>query len=539
MKGFQMKNLLFLPLFIILISPIVAMATDYYYCDCQAGADNQCVAGSDSNAGTNPTSPRQTMPNALALFSNMAAGDSIHLCRGGSFTASNGYRLNNNSTAENPVTLTDYISLSTPTSTARPKITIPTSNTIFNLDSSSYRAGYNFSNLHLICTGCTDGSASAFFIYDNVHYVNIDNVLIDGFDKGLYPGTHTNRPSHITLTNSEIRNSLSFGVLGSADYWTMENNYIHHSGQQGVFDHSIYVSGGNHIVIRGNELYKSSIDNNNSCQGTSLEVHGVVDDLLIENNYLHEDVGFVHSTCFGMGIDTGYNKLAEGFSNVVIRGNRLYNFGFASISVNACNTCTIENNLIVNRQNSWQNSIQIPDNQRGANDLPMTAVTIRNNTIYNTSNAQSRGIDMDGEGTNHVVVGNVIYYTGTGNFTCLKANLSPSAYTSIDNNLCYFPNASANSEWESGSGTSPTPLAAWRAVAGFGGNSAYANPNFTDAANNDFTSTNSSGAMVGKGHPTLSAPLDLKRKNRDTQPDAGAFEFGAYNPPAATTLFLN
>ena len=51
----------------------------YYYCDCEVGAEAGCIAGSDENAGTNPSSPQQTIASAAKRFKWLAVGDSIAL----------------------------------------------------------------------------------------------------------------------------------------------------------------------------------------------------------------------------------------------------------------------------------------------------------------------------------------------------------------------------------------------------------------------------------------------------------------------------
>ena len=59
--------------------------TIHYVCDCGAGADSNCVVGSDSAAGTSPSAPWRTYSKGVNAISSMAAGDTVAFCKGGSF----------------------------------------------------------------------------------------------------------------------------------------------------------------------------------------------------------------------------------------------------------------------------------------------------------------------------------------------------------------------------------------------------------------------------------------------------------------------
>ena len=86
-------------------------AVDNYFCDCQAGADANCVNGSDANDGLTHANAKQTLNASTTTFQGLPAGDSVLYCRGGSFTTSSDrFFINNNSTQANPVTVTDYTS---------------------------------------------------------------------------------------------------------------------------------------------------------------------------------------------------------------------------------------------------------------------------------------------------------------------------------------------------------------------------------------------------------------------------------------------
>lgn len=533
-----------------LITTTSANATDYFYCDCQAGASNECVAGNDSNTGTTSASPRKTFSNANSTFNSLAAGDSIQFCRGGAFTINASTQwVNRQCLATNVCTVTAYdLPAQQNSQLARPIITQQSDNTIFSLadgGNADHEEGYVFSNLDLRCPNCTvDGAAYGFFFYNDIDDVKISNVSFDSFyiavrlagSNPANPGANT-RQENIVLENLKIINSKTQGILGGAFNLVISNSSFENNGSFGVFDHHIYIASGNTIVIKENDLYRSSLDANGNCNGVPLVVHGKIDDLLIQGNVIREDIGKANNTCWGIAIDTGYSK-AEAFTNITIKDNKIINVGNIGIGIAACDNCVIENNIIVQGQAFGFTAISAPNRTRGADDQVLNNVTIRNNSIYMSSG--SKGIVLGTEGTGHTVVSNAIHYTGTGTFTCFDLGLTASAYTAVDNNTCFFPNANAASEWEAGSGTSPSPLGAWQGQSGFGANSQNTNPEFKDPTLPllDLSPQSISSPLVGAGHGT-SSPKDYRGKTRDAQPDAGAFEFGTFNPPAKTNIYPN
>ena len=69
-----------------------------------------------------------------------------------------------------------------------------------------------------------------------------------------------------------------------------------------VFNHNIYFSHGDNAIIRNNELYHATIING-LADGVSLVVHGHHDNVLIEGNYIHEDLGQVTGNAWGIAVD--------------------------------------------------------------------------------------------------------------------------------------------------------------------------------------------------------------------------------------------
>jgi parallel beta-helix repeat protein len=249
-----------------------------------------------------------------------------------------------------------------------------------------------------------------------------------------------------------------------------------------------------------NEVYKSTRVGG-SCQGVSFVVHGLFDQLLIEGNYLHEDVGAVSPTCYGIGLAFGYAE-AESFTNVTIRGNMVENFGAIGIAAEGCQNCLIENNVVIHNQSSDITMITNDLGGGSGGDTRSDANIIRNNSLIATGGSDVVGISLGAAGSNHISVNNVLQYTGTGNFDCFRYDLANSAYTKRDNNICYAPNGNLDAD----------------------GASLVADPLFTSVeAPFDLTPRAPSPARDA-GDAELASTVDIDGEERDSSPDIGAYE---------------
>jgi MYXO-CTERM domain-containing protein len=532
----------------------LARAADYYVCDCAADADADCQAGDDGADGTSEAAAWQTYSKARSEFGSLAPGDAILFCDGGAFSVEGGSRwVNTSCLADNPCVVSDYAPAWGSGDEALPLIRQAGSGHGFAFEDggdAEHEEGYHVSNLHMVCTSCESDGGNAFFLYNDIDDVVIENVTMDGFTIGVHlAGSNAcssdpqcdGQNSRLTVRGCTIVNSTAQGFLGAGDGTVIENNYFENNGSREIFDHNIYYSGVQHggttgSRIAGNELYRSCLNADGECSAVSLVVHGNHTGLVIEDNLVREDVGLAGGGCWGIAVDGGYDE-AESFTDTVIRGNMVVNVGNMAIGVSSCVNCLIENNVVISEQTDFGTTgIAVPDRDRGAGDAEMTNVDVRNNSIY-MSGAGGTGIRVTSEGTGHMIVSNAIHYSGTASsWRCLDAGLAPADYEAVDNNVCFFPSAGSGAEWEDGSGTSPDPLAAWQAASGLGASSVMEDPGFSSPDGPDFNlrASSESAAMVDAGHPTLSAPLDFDGNARDSAPDSGAFEHGAGPPPDET-----
>lgn len=508
-------------------------AATYHVCDCQAGADQDCRAGDDANGGTDPAAPWRTYDKAREMFGGLDAGDTIAFARGGAWESDGGRWVNGNSRAEEPVVITAYAPPWGSGDEPRPVLSFPSGHGfgLLNGGNAEHHEGVVIEKLRLI--GNTE--RNGVYLYNDIDDVLLDSLDITGFRIGVYlagsnppePGSD-GRNDRLTLRNSRIADCPTQGFLGAGDGLVIEDCFFDNNGfDKAVFNHNIYISGASEtsqgIRILRNELYRSAVVDG-QCAGVSLVVHGKHNDLVIEDNIVREDVGKARSGCWGIAVDPGYHK-EEAFTNVVIRGNMVINVGSQAIGVTSCEDCLIENNVVIHQQPFRNTGIAVPDRERESDDLPTNRVRIRNNTVYAESDFHGTGIRLQGEGTGHLSVSNVVVYLGSSDdYNCYEYNLPASAYTAIDHNLAHAPNASG-ADWEDGSGG----LASWQGTSGFDQNSRAADPGFPATVNEaaDLAVPSAGSPLVDAGHPSLSAETDIGGAQRVAIADIGAFEHGS------------
>lgn len=510
-----------------------AQGTIHYVCDCGNGASPTCVPGDDSNPGTSADAPMRTYDKGRTRFNEMAAGETVAFCRGGAFEiVGDTHWVNPQCKTDSRCTLRDYVPPWATDGDKAPLISaLPDAGT-FSLDDAAdpdHEEGYIFANLRLKGAG----SGGGFFFYNDIDDVLLCALSIDNFAIGVHiaasndsPAGKDRRQQRLVVRGSRFTNNKQFGVLGGCDDCAIEDSYFENNGfGSATFDHNLYLDEGSglgqpvvNMSLTGNELFRST-QVNGVCSGVSLVVHGLYDKLRIENNYVHEVANQVSPECYGISVDTGYGGVAEGFHDLVIRGNRVENTGGIGIGLNGCVNCLVENNSVV-MLGSAADEIAIAAPVRGRDDIDtaMTGITIRNNSVY-VAASMGIGILLRDEGDNHSVVSNAIVYGGTDYFGCLALNRPKASYKLVDNNICFY--TSENGHWQA----DMSSLAAWQAATGFDMNSQLTDPGFKSVASPyDLSAASDASAMVGQGNKTQSSATSLGGKPRDAAPDVGAYE---------------
>jgi hypothetical protein len=345
-----------------------------------------CDTGDDNNAGTSIAAPFKTASRGLSVFNSMNGGDSVLFCKGGKFPAPNRNTLFNPKCSANSVcTLGAYGQGN------KPEI-FSTGQTaaLYFTDSGdpSPSKGYLIKDLALVSDSTT---LFGIELLNDVDDVTIENVHIQGFGIGVYSaGSNPVTSSDVNGTNdrlvlrdSTIINNYGQGWLGGGVGVLIENNIFENNGfEKAVFNHNIYLSGkeanpSSDIIVRGNTLYKSAFING-SCQGVSLVGHGLISNLLIEDNLIKEDEGTAGFGCWGIAIDTGYSTEEE-FRGLVIRNNTIENLGGLAIGCSSCVDVVVEGNTITDNGGTLREGVKVPN--RGEDALKSANISVTGNTI--------------------------------------------------------------------------------------------------------------------------------------------------------------
>ena len=419
-----------LTLCVLLLASTSLYAQDYYVCD----------TGNDENSGTSTFAPFQSVPRGLRAFNEMQGGDSVLFCRGGTFNIIPSSSLyNTKCSTSNVCTIGAYGEGERPIIISKGN-TRPAAIHFSDGGAPSKSGGYVVRDLKLVSDGTTLFGVE--FIND-VDDVLLDNLHIQGFGIGVYSAgsnavtsTDVNGTNdRITLKNSTIINNSAQGWLGGGINLLIENNLFQNNGfEKAVFNHNIYLSGSTRtvtsgVIVRGNTLYQSAIVDG-QCQGVSLVGHGVMDNVLIENNIIKEDEGKAGGGCWGIAIDTGY-ATEEEFKNLTIRNNTIINVGGMAIGCSSCVGVSIEGNTIVDPSGILSRGISVPN--RGEDAVKSNDVKISGNRIL-LSKTDSSGINVEGSNV-FSVVNNSIEQSSLAYADCIRRT-SANADTDISSNQC-------------------------------------------------------------------------------------------------------
>ena len=451
----------------------------YYVCDCGPDSSPGCRRGGDENEGDSPDAPFRSYERARQQFAHLAPGEAIAFCRGGSFAIqpnSSQQWVNEACRASSPCVVTDYLPAGAKGDERAPVIHAPAESRVFSLDNggpSRHEEGYVFANLDLEGSG----SGWAVFLYNDIDDVTMCNLVINNFGIAVHlAGSDNVGPGsdglneRIVLRGSRITNNPGQGWLGASSGSAIEDCFFENNGSgKAIYNHNIYLSGDHARGMRvlRNQLHRSTIVDG-KCQGTSLVVHGTLEDLRIEQNRIWEDRGAAGESCWGIGVVTGYDG-PESFNNVVIDGNSIFDVGNVSIGLNACQDCLVQNNVIANDQGFNESAIEVPAIEPGKGDAVDQRIVIKHNAIY-ADGGTGITIDKEAQGAGHQVVNNAIDLRGRHQSRCFNLDLPPTSYAQVDHNVC---RAGGRGEWAKGH-----DLASWTARTGFDKHSAPDDPGF-------------------------------------------------------------
>lgn len=546
-----MTRLLILALFLLAGH---AQAATYYFSDCGTGADVACVAGSDANAGTVSTSPKQTCSAALTLINAATAGDQILFAKGGSWTSC-GLRniqslTGNTNRRANPIIIGAYTPAWGP-GTARPILKGDTASAaVIRFDGAAADEGYTVRDLE-IRPHATNGRGID--IAGSASYITLSNLMLDatatastsGLGLNFYDGYIASSAAashHIFVTGSTIKGWKTSGVFAAANHLVFDGNTWDSNGN-GTTEHHIYVGSpgdATHewtsygLTIRRNTLTNANYQGAGFCAGSIINIQGDHDGVQVTDNLIEETTNATNGSCLGIFVGSGYNlPLIEAFRNVTIARNRLKGVAWG-IAIDECQDCAIEANAITMSDYAFSNPAISADatavGSEDTGDLATQRIRIVNNSIYYpTPSTNSRAIALPEGGSGHVVANNLIYFAAgtTTSTSCFDAKSYTPTYTYFDRNLCYY--AGTAGKWEVTAGS----LASWRSTySGRDTNSLTTDPVLTAAPSSpNWTITiQTTSPAKNAGSTTYFSRSDYARCVRssvDATPDIGAHEYKA------------
>jgi hypothetical protein len=512
--------------------PLRSTGTIYYFCDCQSGAQSGCVAGADTNNGTSPSTPKQTLSALVTTFNAMAAGDTAALCKGGSWTTNAAVAFGANANcsgsgslraAANTTTcdLRDYA----PSwgGTAKPIITETRTATNLLQFWNGPASGVRVLNLDVEGRGTgpggTDvGTSGITTAVGQSNYLFCNNT-VNGWTNGFQINANANLsgPTNMDLWGNTVTNCSSEGILAASSTLTIDSNLLDNIAHD-ASTHYIYADNSSTSTATNTSIINNTVQRTGTtaCSSVMVVFHGAYDFINIENNVV--DGGANGNGCWGIDLDDGGYPIACFFRHLTIRRNLVKNVGFRAIAVAEAVGAIIENNIVVSGSTTANSAaITVPRVAHRTGtiiDDTMTAATIRNNTMYYTSGAVSPiGFASALEGTNYVVANNTIAFAGSGG-TCLSMGLSVASYAYDNHNLC---NGFQN--WELTRGT----LAAWQTYSGgFDAASLTSAPQFENPPTGFVPAAGS--PLLGNGDTAQAPAYDFALRLRPNPVSVGALE---------------
>jgi hypothetical protein len=411
--------------------------------------------GDDRNDGLSPSTPRASWAAAVSIFNSMDAGDTVALCRGGSWTASTAEIANPRCTAAAACDFRDY------GSGARPIINFttaayPSTGLLFSIQAPA--SGYRFWNLDLHNGG--NGEID-FYLYGGITDLDVCNLNAQGGYIHFYDiGSGGTRNARFTIRNSTFSGAAQQSYLGASSDLLVDSNVFADNGAaatcpygSAVFCHQLYMQGENsgtgQVTTNERIINNQFIMTGTNCGGVMIAAHGNHSGTLLENNVFQSGAGSP-STCAGVGFGQSGNCSygIEQWDHLTIRRNRFFmpaGAGATAISVSVAPYATIVDNVMQMGQGGGILFPSEPQNAWACNNPTTTCGVVRNNTIY--SAGAGWGITYGAnEGTGHVVTNNAIWM---GDGACEYDTPSDSffAANSHTNNTCRVTSGAAASTW--------------------------------------------------------------------------------------------
>lgn len=413
-----------------------AWATTIYACACATGADNKCVAGSDSNDGLTDLTPKLSLTAAITATGGSARV--LNLCTGGRWA-------NSATTLSSTITVGSYFPKTCKEGCRLRKPVL-----------AETRSGFNALNITGAGTAVRDisvqgGGTGQTGITSSVA-ATIERVTIEGFTTAGYSCT-AGVPKVLNNTISSNTNGI---VSGCSDI-LIERNRLDNNASAACVEspgsctakHAMVLNGpfitGRGVVVRNNKITRTGNLSGGRCGTAVIVAGGRHKGLTIEDNEIVETTPTTACSHISLQDSFGSGSGVEGFVNTNIRGNLVANAGGTGILVVSCQACNIENNMVVRTTDiggaaAAENFTAIAVASHGTGDLASQNVWVRNNSVYlAAATAGSKAIAINA-GTEMGITSNLIHLGSSNAATqCFDTTgLTPAGnFTAVNYNLCY------------------------------------------------------------------------------------------------------
>jgi hypothetical protein len=475
--------------------------------------------GSDSNDGLSSSTPKASWSTIISTFNSMPAGDTVALCRGGSWTGSTVNIYNASCRAENTCDFRDYGSGNLPVI----NYTDPGSSTgyLFYVTKVGHEEGYRWWNIHV---ENASGKENDWLFSNDVSDVDFCNIEVHGGhlaiqDQGGSEGQARN--NRFTVRNSAFSSLLGQGLLVGSNNFTVDSNVFTNIGDSNnpnctMFCHAIYFQEediGSRSDTNGMETQNLRITNNTitmdssvACGSTMIHIAGRQNNGLVENNYMSA-LNVAQNSCEGIGGGGSAYSTASWFRAMTYRRNRIFllaNSAPSQVGITLDGHGTVASD--VNGQSVYTLNQAVPPTIV-ADNIIVVGGAYPGGIIYQ---ANSSAASPPGDVTSGIITyNNSIYFLnaqpGSYGITTAWSKSSGDSYV-VQNNAIYSPSSACI--------TNPQGFLAGRSTPNYcrtksgdtnGLSSDALSAVWTDAAKGDFTLPVGS-PLSGTGDPTYFDP---------------------------------
>jgi hypothetical protein len=449
----------------------------------------------------------------------MPAGDTVALCRGGSWTGSSISVCNPKCLASSTCDFRDYGTGDLPV------ITYNGSSYLFPVNKNGHDEGYRWWNIHV---ENVSGKEIDWIFANDVSDVDICNTEVHGGNLAIQDAGGVSgqaRNNRFTVRNSAFSNMLGDALLVGSSNFTVDQNVFTNVGNAStcsagaVFCHTIYFGEediGPRSEADGMETQNLRITNNTitmdstvTCGSEMIHIAGRQNNGLVENNYMLA-VNSPTNSCEGLQASASGYSTAAWFRAMTYRRNRIFllaSSGPSQVGISLDGHGTVASD--VNGQSVYTLNQAVPP-AIVADNIIVIGGKYPGGIIYqaNTSAASPPGDVTSGI----ITYNNSIYFlnaqSGSVGITTNWSKGSGDSYV-IQNNAIYTPSAACITNQQGYLAGRNTPNYCRTAGGATNGLSSDAlGAIWTDAANGNF-SLPAGSPLVGAGDPTNFDPYAI------------------------------